>query len=305
MRTHYWLGINGFSQYNLENETAHLLAATIKQRLGDLFELDINPGLNLYYMPNATVYNSNRFYVLPTLKWYMFDHTTFSSGYIYEKTTYPDYNLDNQTNGMQAKISQELSLYTYLEVSGVIQNKTYPERYLYEGISGGSPTYRNDIRKDTENFVQLALSQNLTAKTGFDLVYNYGQLNSNENYFYWGPEQYEGNNTTIGDERIITDYRSYINNKYGADFFTGFVDNSSLLMGASYTTKDYSGQLAKDENDKIRQPDQKRQDSQTFISVSWSKDILLLRYSYEINNSNAALYNYTNSIVSLSIRYLF
>jgi len=305
LRTHYWLGISGFSQYNLENETSHLLDATVKQRLSDVFDIELNGGFNLSQLPNASVYNSSRFYGLPRLKWYVFDRTTLSGGYIYEKTSYPDYNLDNQTNGTEIKIDQEFSLYTHLEVSGVIQNKTYPERYLYEGISGGSPTYRTDTRRDAENFVRLTLSQNLTAKTGFELIYNYGQVDSNENYFDWGPQQYEGNNTIIGDERIISDYRSYVSDTYGINFFTGFADDYSLSISVSYTDKDYSGRLAKDENDKFREPDQKRRDRQTFIFVSWSKNIFLLKYSYEINDSNDALYNYTNSVVSLGIRYLF
>lgn len=301
----YLLSLNNFSKYNLEGATSHLFDGKIKQRLGDSFDLELNGGFNLSQMPSAGVYNSNRLYAFPSVKWHIFDRTTLTGGHIHEKTTYSDYNLDNETIGIQLKLGQELSLYTYIEISGIAQNKTYPERYLYDGISGGSPTYKTDTRKDTENFAGLTLSQNLTAKSGFELSYYLGKLESNENFFDWGPNQYEGNNTIPDDERIIADYRSYTSSKYGVNFFTGFIEDSKLFLSGSHTTKDYSGRLAKDENDTIRQPDKKRQDRQTLASVSWSKDILLVKYSYEINNSNDALYSYTNNTLSLSIRYSF
>lgn len=301
----YRLNVYNYRKLNLENETSHLLDGRIQQQLSDLFNIDLSGGWNLSQMPKAGVYNSDRFYILPSLKWYAFDRTTISGGYIYEKTVYPDYNLDNQTGGVRLKLEQELPLYTYIEISCIIQNKSYPERYLYSGISGSLPTYKTEVRKDAENFIEATVSHSLTARSGFDLVYYFGKLKSNENFFDWGPKQYAEENTTIGDERIIENYRSYTAGKYGINIFTGFVKNSRLSLYASYATMKYAGRLAKDENDNFKQPEVKRGDNQVMVSVSWFIDMFLLRYSYEINNSNDALYNYTNSLLSAGIRYMF
>ncbi|MFH2070459.1 MAG: hypothetical protein ABIJ11_04530 [Elusimicrobiota bacterium] len=304
-RLDYRLDVSNFFTYNLENEASHLLDGRIKQRLGDLFDVDLNAGISMSQMPKAAVYNSSGFYAEPSLNWYIFDYTKITGGYIYNKTMYPSYNLDNETTGGQVKLGQELSLYTYIEISGVIQNKNYPERYLYSGVSGGSPTYKTDVRKDAENFVELIFSQNITAKSGVDLIYYSGKLESNENYFDWGPGQYEGENTITGDERIIENYRSWTTNKYGMNMFTGLDEDSRLFLQCSYAISDYAGRLAKDENDAIRRPEVKRQDTQIVVSASYFIDMFIFRYTYEINNSNDALYKYTSSILSAGIRHLF
>lgn len=304
-RFRYGLGLSAFSKYDLQNTTSHSFEAVLKQRLGDLFGLDLDAGLNLLQMPNADIYNSDKLYLRPLLNWHVFDHTTIGGGYIYEKTGYSKYDLDNKAAGLRLKFAQELSLYTDLEVSGVLKTRKYSEQQLLASVSGGTPTYKTDKREADENSVELSLQHNINSKTGFGLSYSLSGLNSNGNYLNWGPNQSENKNTIVGDERKIESYRSYRSGRYGVNYFTGFIGDSNVYLLASYGTTDYQGRLAKNENDAIRTPDTKRRDKQTFFSVAWSKSIVSLKYSYEKNKSNDALYDYANNVVSLNIRYLF
>lgn len=304
-RFQYRLDLSAFPEYNLQNTTSHSFEAILKQRLGDMFGMDLDAGFNLSQMPKAEIYNSDKLSLLPVLKWHVFDHTTIGCGYIYEKTRYPKYNLDNQATGLRLKFTQEFSLYTDLDVSGVLKTKKYSEQQLLSGVVAGTPTYKTDKREDDEKFIEISLLHNIDSKTGFGLSYYLGRVDSNGNYLDWGPNQYESKNTTVGDERIIANYRSYTSGRYGVNCFTSFIGDSNVYLLASYGTTDYPGRLAKNENDAIRTPDTKRQDKQTFFSVGWSKSIVSLRYSYENNKSNDALYDYVNNVVSLNIRYLF
>jgi len=300
-RFRYGFGVSAFPKYDLQDTRSHSFEAVLKQRLGDIFDLDLDAGFSLLQMPNADIYNSNKLSLQPLLKWNVFDHTTIGAGYIHEKTGYSKYDLDNKVAGLRLKFAQELSPYTDLEVSGVLKTRKYSEQQLLElsEVSVGTSAYLTDKREDNENSVELGLQHNINAKTGFGLNYSLGGLYSNGNYLNWGPNQSESKNTIANDDKIIPGYRSYKSERYGLNYFTGFIGGSNVYLMASYGTTDYSRRLAKDGNDALTAA--KRQDKQTFVSVTWSKSIVSLKYSYEKNKSNDALYSYANNIASLNI----
>jgi len=321
-RLGYRFGLKGFSKYGLENQNSHEFDGLLKQRLGELFTLDLNGKMKFSQLLNASIYNSQVFFGRPNLEWYPFDHTTLTGGYIYEKNIYPDYDLDYQGSGFLVKLGQELSLYTYLEFSGSSQIKDYSERSLYgiDGkvdytITGGSRTATDEMRKDEIIFFEARLSQDITNGVRMELRYQHGKLDSNGNYFDLGPKQLEEENTTFGDERLIRNYYSYQSNEVGLKIRIILDRDSYLGISGHYQNKDYKGRLAKDKNDEFLSPEEKRKDKQIFISANWAKQIskeivkdfpienleIKIGYSYENNQSNDALYDYSSNIISISL----
>ncbi|MFQ5866840.1 MAG: hypothetical protein ACE5IT_02470 [bacterium] len=321
-RLRYRFRLKNFSEYDLENQNSHQFDGLLKQRLGEFFTLDLNGRMKFSQLVNASTYNSQMFLGRPNLKWYVFDHTTLTTGYIYEKNAYPDYDLDYEESGFLVKLGQELSLYTYLEFSGSSQIKDYSERSLYgiDGkvdytITGGSRTLTDEMRKDEIVFFETRLSQDITDRVKMELGYQYRELDSNGNYFDWGPKQWEEENTTPNDERLVRNYYSYRNNRFGLKIRIILDGDSYLGISGHYQNKDYRGRLAKDKNDEFLSPEEKRKDKQIFISASWVKEIskeilrdfpienleIKIGYSYENNQSNDALYDYSNSIILISL----
>jgi len=314
---YYQLGTKNFNQYYLENQNSHLFSGLFKQRLGDYFTFDLKGGAEFIQLPKAEIYNSQKIYARPTLKWYVLDHTDLEGEYLYEKYIYPDYDLDNTGSGFLTRIGQEISPYVYFELTYSLLRKDFPERYLsgIDGkidytVTGGSPTVAAITREDNDHSVEIKLVYDLTRNLGVELSYHYAKLNSNDNYFDWGPNQWKEENITYGDERLVENYRSYLSNTYGWRIKWNLRQSSYLDLTGYIQDKKYQGRLAKDENDKFREPEEKRKDKQIFFSLNWSKELLRnlpignlglkLTYSYENNNSNDALYNYSNNIFSLS-----
>ena len=197
-RLRYRFRLKGFSKYDLENQNSHQLDGLLKQSLGEFFTLDLNGRMKFSQLLNASTYNSQVFFGRPNLKWYVFDHTTLTGGYIYEKNAYPNYDLDYGGSGFLVKLGQELSLYTYLEFSGSSQIRDYSERSLYGidgkvdyAITGGSRTTTDEMRKDEIIFLGTRLSQDITNGVKMELRYQHRRLDSNGNYFDWGPKQWE------------------------------------------------------------------------------------------------------------------
>jgi len=313
-RLQYRFGLKNFSKYDLENQNSHQFDGLLKQRLGNFFTLDLNGRMKFSQLVNASTYNSQMFLGRPSLEWYVFDHTTLTGGYIYEKNIYPDYDLDYEERGFLVKLGQEFSLYTYLEFSGSSQIRDYSERSLY-GIDGGSRTVTDEMRKDEIIFFETRLSQDITHGVKMELKYQHSKLDSNGNYFDWGPKQWEEENTTFDDERLVRNYYSYQSNEVSLKTRIILDRDSYLRIGGHYQNRDYKGRLAKDKNDKFLSPEEKRKDKQIFISADWVKEIskeilkdspienleIKIGYSYENNQSNDSLYDYSNNIISISL----
>lgn len=302
-RFRYGLELKGFDEYNLENQEDHFFDGLLKQRINEFFTLNLNGGIELYQFPNAGIYDSRIIYGKPKLVWYVFAPTILAGGVIYERSCYSDYDLDYRGKGFFVSCGQEMSLFTFLECTMSTIIKNYPESYLY-GIDGEIDL----LQKETVENLEITLSQDIADGCNIELIYQYEKLDSNGNYFDWGPYQWDEQNT-FGDERLIEDYYSYRSNEYGVKAKI-FLDKSSYFkIGSLYMDKKYKGRLAKDKNDAFRLPEQKRQDKQFFIMVNGTKELLKnsvfgdieikVDYSYENNQSNDAFYNYDNNIISL------
>jgi len=295
-KLNYNLDAGGYFTQNYENEIFNSINASLKYFAVDSFEINLDGNFDYSILPNATIYNNYDIGFKPSLKWYIFDHTTITGSYIYDDIRYSEYNLDNKGNGGAIKIVQELSLYTCVE--GMYKYKTmdYSEKYLYESVSGGIPTYKSVLRRDVEKTLEVLLSQVISIDVSIDLIYRNIIFDSNDNFLDFGPNQTETLNTIIGDERIITDYRSYISN-CGEIKMKITPKDSLIVFSIFYTQKKYSGRLAKDETDKIKQPDEKRHDNQMVISGTWTFPVseevsLKLACIYDTCDSNDLLYKY-------------
>ena len=296
-KINYNLDINGYFTYNLENEIFHSVKASLGHLVLDSIEVELSGYIDYSNLLNSQLYNYQKIGALPTINWYLLDHTAISGTFIYDDMKYSGYNLDNQGIGYSAKLEQELSLYTSIKGIYSYKKADYSEKYLYSNISYAVPSYQSELRNDKETKIEIILSHDFSLDAGLNLIYQNIVFDSSDNFVDWGASQSETLNSVIGDEKILPDYRSYSGSSGGVKLKITLEDSTFNIL-AFYSLKYYRSRPAKDSNDLFLQPEEKRKDQNTVLSIFWTKQLqewinLKLGTSYENNNSNDALFKYT------------
>jgi len=279
----YGLNVKNYSDYDLENQTIHNLNGNFKQRLGELFTADFTGEIKIFQLPNIDEYNWSLIRSQPNISCYVFDHTSLTGGYVYGEKSYDKYDLDYKETGFSISIEQELSLYTYLEIGGSKLVKDYLERGLYNSIG----TQTDQMREDESVQMKVRLSQDISESVRAEISYRYDKLDSNGNYYDYGPGQSETENTITTDDQTVDNYYSYESNAFGSDIRIITDKNSYLTLSGYYQDKRYGGRLAKDNTDNFITPNEKRRDKNIFVSADWFTEImedtgLKFGFSYEI-----------------------
>jgi hypothetical protein len=312
-RLNYSFVTNGYNRYSLDNLNANSLSGLLKQRFGNKLTLDLKGGYKTYQFPNITetkyllTQDFSEIYFRPNLDIYPSLSTTLRGEYINETISYPQYDLDHTNNGYQFKLAQDLgNSGGFLDIYYIIERYDYSERFLY-AIVLGSETATGTKRYDNINTIKANFSYDIISPH-IKLLLNcqQQQLRSNGNYFDFGPNQTRYNNTIFGDEVIVEDYYSYDSAVYGGGLCLKTRKSYKIDLNCSFKDTRYLGRLARDRNDQFITPGIKRHDQQTTLSAkaAFTLSKLLninLSYSYEINDSNDYLNNYTNSIVSAGL----
>lgn len=324
-RLSYQFKLKNFFTENIENNSVNMGDFLVRQRIGEIGTVDINGGIEQTRYPNITIdkyqitQNSNRTFILPSLKIYPIESTSIEIGGDYDSNVFADYDLDSIRKGASASIGQEISVYTYFKVGAAYDISDYSERYVY-GINGSTRTNTNELRIDNNKSLFVNMSQYISPIKG-NIVINYAmnEFTSNGNYFDYGPGQWEiwKDGDITGDERLVDSYYSYISRILDVNGDIALSGSMKFKYDVLYGLKDYEGRLVKDVNDQFISPDTTRKDTPLFIKLELNKDLteilnmnfgraeMSIIYTYENNQSNDYMYNYTSQAINLLVKYYF
>ena len=296
-----------------ENNSSHRLSFQLKQRLGELFLLDIPCGYGIFQQPNyenetliegtATTirYNSQSFNFTPEINYYFLDHTTLKAGYLYNEDIYKDYDLDSKSNGIMLKISQDISLSSYLDISGLAQTKNYSERRIYKSTDTTSKgAFTDEERQDKITNIGLSFTKNISKNLKFALSPGYQKLDSNANW----PELYRISSTAVS-RKLKDDFYDYTRVGGAVNVGWGALKGTLLNLSGSYYQTKYDERLAKDEY-YYKKPEEKRLDKKNTLSLNVTQDIAKnvaakFGYTYQKNSTNDFIYDYESNKFSTSL----
>ncbi len=301
-------GIN-FFKYDYENYYTHSLIGTVLQRTGRFITFGLESGINTYQYKFTTQYDSAMLSGMPLVRIYPSFFTELEIGYSIQATEFPNYDLDNNGADMRAQLTQELFWDTTLIISGSSGRRNYSDRYLYETSVTSEPVPTSQLRLDNETIIIAKIKRRFEGIGSFELGYYGNVLDSNANEFNWGPLQDELTNVP-GDERIINNYWSNSINRINILYQTGNKQVLFMEFFAQLQNQEFSGWLARDENENILSPAEYRKDVQFIGSIKaekliWKNVSITSRYTYERNNSNDLPYDYNAQSISVGAALTF
>ena len=306
----YLLDTVSFPEVDVENRADHGLEGLFRHRLSDPLTLETKAGVRWSRYPNVTDFNNTTLFGQAALKGYLTSRTTLEGGLAYEKKSYPDFDLDYGGVGLFGTLAHDFGRRTFGELSGAYRNEDYSERQL---LNGGQPDAADEApRSDRDWLVGARVVRDLSLTLQLEALYQYGRVSSNGDSLDFGPFQSPLVDVP-GDERLIVDYYSHRRHELGARLRKLIRRGSSVTVAARYQDRSYLGRLARDEEERFLSPEETRRDRGIVLSaildipfpllarrVSFGHFGLRLRLSRELNHSNEALYDYGNSVASVT-----
>lgn len=252
----------------------------------------------LYRQPNFSSFNENRMLLAPGVESQLLSTTRVRLQAVVERSDYPKYDLDSRTLGFQALLQQDVTLNGEWRVEYRQGSREYKERYLFLNATGTSSP---DLREDDEKRLVSSLRWDWDH---WDLTggYAWEKLKSNGNSLDYGPHQSAVTNTIAGDERLVSDFYSYV--RRGPLVFVNIraLEPYLLSLYSRWEQLDYNGRIAKSGLDQFLAGNPLREDKLHTIGMDLTRSIQkgrlrlgwTARVVRERHTSNDDLYDYTH-----------
>lgn len=305
-RTYYRFSYRSFAKETLETYREHYVESSIRQRLYGPLSLNLNFEGEIFNQPNFARFDSNRFLYQPGLELRVLPETLIKGAFIYETQDYPNFDLDYKSPGFKFEAVQDITLYGDLTFSYTQQTKNYQERRQFLNASG---TLSQEERKDDEKQLEIVAEGNWRYG-GLSAGYSYFDLSSNGNFIDFGANQSANFNTTLSDDRLISNYYSHTAK---GPFFGGNLRIFKFILASiSYRLRDlnFDGRIAKNQVGAFVEGEPKRKDDRNILSLQltflqpvqgltlgWS-----LGWNREKSSSNDSLYQFDNNQFLLAFR---
>lgn len=291
-----------------ESFTNHEINAALRWRLLPRLSLELPIGVSLLRQPNLPTFNSLQGTIEPGLRFSAFDNTRLEAAFIYETRSFQNFDLDRRGPGFSGGITQDIGLNLsligrYRQVRG-----RYTERALFKDKTGEK---LSELRRETEREGSVGLRYNL-GPASLRAGYEWSKLSSNGNFLDFGPNQNASANTILGDERLVSNYYSFLGK--GPMARIGLRAGAVSLLGSfQWQRRNFGGRFAKNSADQFVAGDPLRRDTRRIYTASLGRmrrsgKILIgfsLDFRHENSTSNDSLYTFKNNSASFSFRFGF
>jgi hypothetical protein len=293
----YDLDVLAFPTANIENRVDHAFDAVGRRRLGERLVLELQSGFHVSRYPHFAIFDNTDGAARLSLRSPIAKHMTIESGVDFETRSYPDYDLDYHGPGVFAGLSRDFGR-TFGEVAGAFRHDAYSERRLVDAVDDGAR------RRDDDWHIGARVVHDLTLVVRLELQYELGRIQSNGDAVAGLPDE----------EQVLGDYYSHHRQEISARLRALIRRGSSITTAVRYRGRHYRARLARDAAGAIRVPEELRHDGGCFVAVAWDFPVpklsaspslghlgLRLRYVFEINRSNEALYDYEGGAFSVAV----
>lgn len=291
-----------------ERFMTHGINAALQWRLSPRLSLELPISGSIWRQMNLLTFNFRQGTIGPGLRFSAFDNTRLEASFIYETRRYPNFDLDRRGPGFSAGITQDIGLNLSLVGQYRQLRERYTERALFRNTSGER---LGDLRRDTEREGEAGFRYHL-GPASLRASYEWTKLSSNGNFLDFGPNQNISANTILGDERLVSNYYSFLGK--GPVARLGLRAGAVSLLGSfQWQRRNFEGRFAKNSADEFVAGDPLRRDTRRIYTASLGRmrrtGKLLAGFSldfrHENSTSNDSLYTFKNNSVSFSFRFGF
>lgn len=306
LKTYYRFTYRGFIQESQESYQNQLATVNLRQKLYGPVSLKFNVEGEFYRQPGINQLNSRRFLYKPGFEINVLPDTALRGFFLYESETYPNYDLDWKGPGLSLELDQDIAQYGNLFVQYTQRDKKFRERKLFLDTSGAlRGANRNDDEKELEAVLEIDKRY-----LGFNMGFNWSDLDSDGNLVDFGPNQSSLVNTVAGDERLIDNYYSYTAKGPFLGVDMKIPHKALLSLSNQWQDINFHGRLAKNNTDNFLPGDSKRSDDRQILSISitrfrYARPLTLawtFGWSREKSKSTDTIYSFNNNRFFLSFR---